>query len=193
MPAYLVTLNREKSGKTLQDGADAMVVFAADATEAKQICASKYGNEGDMWTSTNATATEVVADGDWVGWTFRVSIGSGFGVGADEAVTFEFVGDATDDTVDEIGAALVVLLNAHADIAAATYTGATNVLEVTGVADAFGDQKLIVEIIPPGGEDGVAALVGVIVDEGIAAAVLSVVLPADAAVIPIVTASVKQV
>jgi len=193
MPAYIVTLNREKGGKTLTEGADAMVVFATDATEAKEICAAKYQGEGDLWTSANSTVTEIVQDADWDGWTFKFDILDGFGVGADEPVSFSLTGDATDNTIDEIGAALVTLFNAHADIANAAYNSTSQVLDVTGVADGFGDQTLVVTITPPGGFSGIPSQVGTIVHEGIAGAVLSVELPADAAVIPIVAAPVIQV
>jgi hypothetical protein len=53
MPAYLVTLDRTKSGHTLAHGADAMVVFAASATAAKQAAAAKFDGDGLAWTGTN--------------------------------------------------------------------------------------------------------------------------------------------
>ena len=44
MPAYYVALNPEIGGHTLVGGNDAMVVFAADATAAKQIAAGLRNN-----------------------------------------------------------------------------------------------------------------------------------------------------
>ncbi|YP_001294526.1 virion structural protein [Pseudomonas phage M6] len=192
MPAYLVTLDRTKSGHTLVQGADAMVVFAASTTAAKQAAAAKYEGDGLAWLN-DSTATEIVAGTDWSGWTFRVAILGGFGTGGDEPRTVAVVGDATDNTVDEIAAALVVALNALDGIANAAYNATTNTLTVAAAADALGDQKLEVSIIPPGGSASIASLVGTITDGGVAAADLTVVLPADNAVIPNVLAPVAQV
>lgn len=192
MPAYLVTLDRNKSGHTLVQGADAMVIFAASATAAKQSAAAKFEGDGLAWLN-DSTATEIVAGTDWQGWTFRVAILGGFGTGGDEPRTVAVVGDATDNTVDEIAAALVVALNALDGIANAAYNATTNTLTVAAAADALGDQKLEVSIIPPGGSASIASLVGTITDGGVAAADLTVVLPADNAVIPNVLAPVAQV
>lgn len=192
MPAYLVTLDRTKSGHTIVQGADAMVIFAASATAAKQAAAAKYEGDGLAWLN-DSTATEIVAGTDWQGWTFRVSILGGFGTGGDEPRTVDVVGDSTNDTVDEIAAALVTALNALDGIDNAAYAAATNTLTVAAAADALGDQKLEVSIIPPAGASPIASLVGAITDGGVAAADLTVVLPADNAVIPNVLAPVAQV
>lgn len=192
MPAYLVTLDRTKSGHTIVQGADAMVIFAASATAAKQAAAAKFEGDGLAWLN-DSTATEIVAGTDWQGWTFRVAILGGFGTGGDEPRTVAVVGDATDNTVDEIAAALVTALNALDGIANAAYNATTNTLTVAAAADAMGDQKLEVSIIPPGGSASIASLVGAITDGGVAAADLTVVLPADNAVVPNVLAPVAQV
>ena len=190
MPAYLVTLDRTKSGHTLVQGADAMVIFAASATAAKQAAAAKFEGDGLAWLN-DSTATEIVAGTDWQGWTFRVAILGGFGTGGDEPRTVAVVGDATDNTVDEIAAALVTALNAT-QINAASYDAATNTLTIAGAADALGDQQVAVRITPPGGKSPIDALVGTITDGGASGDALSVVLPADAAVVPRVLAAVKQ-
>lgn len=192
MPAYLVTLDRNKSGHTIVQGADAMVIFAASATAAQQAAAAKFEGDGLAWLN-DSTATEIVAGTDWQGWTFRVSILGGFGTGGDEPRTVAVVGDTTDNTVDEIAAALVTALNGLDGIANASYDATDNILTVAAAADALGDQKLEVSIIPPGGSDSIASLVGAITDGGVAAADLTVVLPADNAVIPNVLAPVAQV
>lgn len=192
MPAYLVTLDRTKSGHTIVQGADAMVTFAASATAAKQAAAAKFEGDGLAWLN-DSTATEIVAGTDWQGWTFRVAILGGFGTGGDEPRTVAVVGDATDNTVDEIAAALVTALNGLDGIANAAYNATSNILTVAAAADALGNQKLEVSIIPPGGSASIASLVGAITDGGVAAADLTVVLPADNAVIPNVLAPVAQV
>ncbi len=192
MPAYLVTLDRTKSGHTIVQGADAMVIFAASATAAKQAAAAKFEGDG-LAGLHDSTASVIGAGTDWQGWTFRVAILGGFGTGGDEPRTVAVVGDATDNTVDVIAAALVVALNALDGIANAAYNATTNTLTVAAAADALGDQKLEVSIIPPGGSASIASLVGTITDGGVAAADLTVVLPADNAVIPNVLAPVAQV
>ena len=192
MPAYLVTMDRTKSGHTIVQGADAMVIFAASATAAKQAAAAKFEGDGLAWLN-DSTATEIVAGTDWQGWTFRVAILGGFGTGGDEPRTVAVVGDATDNTVDEIAAALVTALNGLDGIANAAYNATSNTLTVAAAADALGNQKLEVSIIPPGGSASIASLVGAITDGGVAAADLTVVLPADNAVIPNVLAPVAQV
>src|SRR5690606_16026663 len=175
MPAYLVTLDRTKSGHTLVHGADAMVVFAASATAAKQAAAAKFDGDGQAWLN-DATATEIVAGTDWQGWTFRVSILGGFGTDGDEPRTVTVVGDETNNTVDKIAAALVTALNGLDGIDNASYDSTDNILPVAGAADGLGDQKLEVSIIPPGGSASIDSLVGAITDGGVAAADLTVVL-----------------
>lgn len=194
MPAYLVTLDREKCGHTLPEGADAMVVFAADATAAKEICAAKYDGDGSAW-ATDGTATEIVQDADFNGWTFKVSVLDGLGAGGDEPGTATVVGDGTTNTIDEVGAALVTALNALTGIANASYNSTSNTLTVAsgGGGDDLGDQTVVVEIIPPNGKSAIPSLVGTITHEGSATDALTVVLPGDSAVIPIVVAPVKQV
>lgn len=184
MPAYLVTLDRTKGGRNLMEGADAMVVFATDATQAKQAAAAKYDGDGQCWVD-DGTATAIVAATDWLGWTFRITLSGGI------SVSLVATGSGQ-DTIDEIGAALVTLLNATA-IDNAAYNTTSQVLTVAGTADNLGVQKLSVEIIPPNGKSSVAGLVGTIVHQGSAGDAVSVVLPADAAVIPSVPTAVKQV
>lgn len=188
MPAFLVQLDLTKSGLTKKEKCDTIVVFAADATQAKQMASAHLDGDGTAWIA-NSTATEIVAGANWIGWTFRVTLVQKvapftvFG-------PFEVVGaGAALDTIDEIGAALVTLINATA-INGATYTAGSNTLLVAAIADGLGDYRLLVDIIPPGKTESIASLVGTVVDEGIAAADVSVVLPADAAVVPLVAAAV---
>lgn len=192
MPAYLVTLNREKSGHTLPGAANAVVAFGANGTAAKQVAAAYFDAEGALWTSSDATATEIVADADFNGWTFKVRVLGGLGAGNDEPGEVVVVGDATDNTIDEIAALLVTGLNALTGIAGASYNSTSNVLTVAETTDSLGDQKVEVDIIPPNGYSSVASLVGTITDEGSAGAALTVQLPTDAAVIPLVAAALAQ-
>lgn len=191
MPAYLLTLDPSKCGHQLRGGGDAMVIFAADGTAAKEIAAAKYPGDGAAW-ATDGTATEIVAGTDFNGWTLRVFIQSGLGAGTDSA-EFTVTGDGTTNTIDEIAAAMVTLLNAHADIAGADYDSTTQVLTVAETTDGLGDQTIEVSLTPPNGESTVPSLMGTITDGGASGDALTVVLPADAAVIPRVVAVVKQI
>jgi len=100
--------------------------------------------------------------------------------------------DATTNTMDEIGAALATALNALPLIANAAYNTTSNTLTIAGTADALGDKQVEVYITPPLGKSSVAALVGTIVDGGASGDALSVILPADAAVVPVSRAAVIQ-
>lgn len=191
MPAYLVTLDRNKCGHQLRGDGDAMVVFAADATAAKEICAAKYPGDGLAWAN-DSTVTQIVQDADFNGWTLRVFIQSGLGDGS-ESGEFIVTGDATNNTIDEVAALMVTALNAHADIAGAAYNATSQTLKVAETTDGLGDQTIEVTLTPPGGESAIPSLIGTITDGGASGDALTVVLPADAAVIPIVTAVVKQV
>jgi hypothetical protein len=183
MSAYLVTLPAGAQGATLKNGANAMIVTAASTTQAKEIAGAYFDGDGAIWSG--ATATEVANADDWEGWTFKVVV-----LTATPKV-FAYVGTSTNDTIDEIAAQLVILANADADIANAAYNTTTQTLTVASAADGLGDKKLKVEIIPPGGYSSVASLVGTIVDSGVAAAALTVVLSADADVPPKVFGAVK--
>lgn len=194
MPAYFVSLDLTKSGHNLVGGANGMVVFAASETAAKEICSSKFDGDGNAW-ATDGTATEIVADADFNGWTFKVRVLGGLGAEADESGEVVVVGDGDDNTIDEIGALLVTALNALTGIDNASYNSTSNTLTIASGSggDDLGDQSVEVDIIPPSGKSSIPSLVGTIVHEGDATDILSVVLPADAAVIPIVAATVKQV
>lgn len=181
MPAYIV-LAASLCGATLEGHANAQVVFAANATQAKEICASKFDSDGALWST--ATVTEVTACTNWSGWTFKIEITKGFGTGGADPNSVTVLGSDTNETIDKVAALLVTALNALPVIANASYDAATNILTVASIADGIGDAKLLVTITPPDGKSAIASLVGTVVDGGIAGAVLTVILPADSAVIP---------
>lgn len=185
MPAYLVEVDRTKQcAADGPQGVNSMVVFAASTAQAKEIAKAEYdGGDGDArWT--DATVTEIVQAtvNNWVGWRFKMVARKA----SEDNVELDYT--AVDDTIDEVGAAMVVVQNARSDISASAYNSTTNVFSFSGIADNLGDYALTVEIFPPGKQTPVASLVGTIVDEGSAGAVLSVALPSDTAVIPAVRA-----
>lgn len=193
MPAYFVTLDRSSGGRTLINDTDAMVVFADSAAQAKEVAHAAVTGDGHAWLSSTTTATEITASTNWAGWKFEVVVQSGLGAEGDQRGHVAVIGNGTTlDTIDEIGAALVVALNALDGIAGAAYTGATNTLTIADATDALGDQTVQVLISPPGSDASVSSLVGTITHEGDAADTLAVVLPADNAVVPAVAALVRQ-
>ena len=194
MPAYMVEASRDAATRRIE-GVDTAIVFAADASTAKKVCQARWGGDSDaVWNG--ATVTEIVAGTNWIGWVFRAQVfhpSTGATV-VDLSLTATGAGQ---DTIDEIGAALVTALNALSNVAASAYNSTTQVLDVTGIADGFGDHRLVFTIKPPlaqnEGDVNISDLVGTIVHLGAAGAVLSVVLPADATVVPIVRQLSKRV
>ena len=60
MPAFLVELS--PGARTLIGAADAYVVFALDATDARQVCANNVSGDSDaLWNDSSTTVTEIVA------------------------------------------------------------------------------------------------------------------------------------
>lgn len=177
--AYLVQLKPE-CGQTVIGG-NAVIVYAADATDAKALAAAKSaGDSTAMWADADVTA--IAAGADLEGWRLRVAV---LGLDSDEGPIDVTVTGAAAATVDTIGDLAVTALNALADVAAAAYNSGTNVLTVTGIADGFGDLQLEAFFYPPVGgaygdpEVSIPSFIGSIVDGGVAGAVLSVVLTAS--------------
>jgi hypothetical protein len=185
MALYLVALVAASNASTRKQGANELVVQANSEAQAKEAAAAHYDGDGAIWST--ATVTELASTDDWEGWTFRVSICTTV------PKVFTYVGTAANDTIDEIAAQLVILLNADADIAGAAYNTTTQTLKIAETTDALGDKKCIVEIIPPSGYSSVDSLVGTLTDEGASGDALTVVLPADNVVPPKVLAAAKSV
>lgn len=175
MPAYVVALPDNLPGLTLIENHNSIIVFAASTNDAKAMAKMAFDGDGNgPWDS--ATVTEIVAATDLEGFTLRVVVED-----ASPVIVAETVGDSGDG-IDEIGADMVTVLNANAQIANAAYDSGTNILTIAGVADALGDKSVKVEVYPPTGSNlqvanqSLTSFVGTITDEGIAAAALSVVL-----------------
>ncbi len=187
MTAYLV---ETASLGTLK--ADRLVISAADLADAKAYAESLFGGEGGSWANATFTALADVASSDaaaLLGWRFNVVVTTPAGAILEE-VTYTAIADA--DTLDEIGDALVILLNLTTAIAGASYS--SNVLTVAAIGDGIGDHTLNLNVYPPIVNDGggvrenqdvaIAGYTGTIVDEGIAGAVLTVDFAADGYVRP---------
>jgi len=190
MPVFLVVNNDAKTFK----GGNAMIVSATDSAGALLGAAAQAGGDSS-WAAAAATQlADVALNGAnaLVGWRFRVIISTP-ATGAVVADTGYIVGDATNDTLDEIGVLLRDALNATAPIAAATYTSATQTLVAAAIADGLGDKHVRVEVFPPlvspaGGQSNQdvhqSVFVASITHQGIAAADLTVVFAADTLVVP---------
>jgi hypothetical protein len=160
----------------------ALAVFAEDAAQAKAI-ANDYAPQDVLDAWSNVTPVEITsAVNTWVGWTFnaRVRAVTTGAIIADVAVT----ADATTDTIDEIGAALVTALNATT-INNASY--ASNVLTLAAIADDIGTATVEVSATGPGGRV-IPGIWGAVVHQGIAGAALTAAMPADADIAPVVVA-----
>lgn len=194
MPAYAVILDLAISGYTLVTGADAMVVFAVDETQAREVSRTTFSSEGLAWVDDSAVV-EVEAAEDWNGWVFEVSILGGFGDKSNDSETVTVTGDATNNTIDEIGSLLVGELNGLTGITGAEYDSTSNLLTIAkgGGVDDLGDQFIEIEVIPPNGYSSVPSLIGAISEGGTSTDDLNVILPADDAVIPVLLAPFKQI
>lgn len=179
MALILLELLPERGGATLVDGVKSMIVEADSAGEAREL-ASAQDSADTPWADATATTIAAGVASDYEGFTYRVRIEGG--AAQTVLVDVSEIGAAS-DAVDDIGDALVIALNATADIAAAAY--ATPTLTCAAISDDIGDATLVIDVTPPGASSPIAQMVGVIVDQGIAAAVLTVVLE-DPTAIPAV-------
>lgn len=171
MAFYKVQLNAD--GLTLKDGHNFMIVEADDAAMAQAIAGS-HRDADSAWGSATATlfagatdlSPQVDGDGNTAAFSLYVTV-----KGPDTNASFEVAAAAADD-VDALGDAMVVALNAHADIAGAAY--ATPNLTIAETTDGIGDHACVVELR----RNGVAlpGFVGAITDEGSAGAALAVAL-----------------
>jgi hypothetical protein len=185
MAAYRVTKPVGAVGQSY-GGSDGMVVFAENATDAKAIAKAQHagGDSDSAWDG--AVVTELVERTDLETFVFRILIEDGATIVSENIHT----GIAADE-IDELGDAMVILLNATAEIAAASYNDTTNVLTIAETTDAIGDHTATVTISKNGTE--IPGLVGAVTDEGAGGAALSVQLATDAVAMPRVWDEVKFV
>ncbi len=183
--AYYVTLPLE-GGQTLRNGVNAVVVYAEDATQAKEAAAARF--DGDSaWSGSTATA---IIAGDYSGWTLRLRLFAA--ASTVPLVDVSVLGDATNNLIDEVAALAVTALNATAPIAGAAYNSTTQVLTVAETTDVLGNLALVAEFTHADFASPVASLVGAIVDEGLSSAAITVTLKADAIIPPKLYGSVAQ-
>ena len=191
MPAYLVEAGRNAAVNRVGD-CDAMVVFAADASTARKMCQARFSGDADaVWGA--ATVTEVVAAANWNGWVFRAEMYNASGTLV-RAVSLTSTG-AGQQTIDQVAAAFVTAFTTTGFTP--SYNSTTNVLTLTAAGDNKGDHRLVFTIKPPdaqnAGDVNISDLVGTITHQGSAGAAVTVALPADNAVIPLVLRPVRSI
>ena len=196
MTSFLVKLSDSAPSKVLENGANAVVVEAEDTADAKLMAEFASKIDGADWAG--ATATAIAAASDLLGWKIRVVVidpAAAAGVVAFEDVTYTGVAS---DTIDLVGTAVAALLAANAGLTA-VYTAASQLLDIAAIGDDVGDHIVLIGFFPPGADTtlvsgeigGVAGFVASVVDEGIAAAVLTATFAADAHIVPSVPILVK--
>lgn len=143
--AYLVTLPL-KGGMSLKGGNDSVIVWAEDATSAKGLASMAMSNDVPQAAWTAATATALVVGTEVEGWTWTVNL-------YDPVTPFTAISVShtatTGQDVDDVGAALVTLLNATSPIAGAAF--ATPALKIAETTDGIGDWFAEVLVTPPSG------------------------------------------
>jgi hypothetical protein len=187
--------------KTLKSGVDTMIVSATDATDAKAIATANQTGDS-TWadaTATELTEINVNTATALTGWRFKIIVFT-----ATPKVFELTAAGASQDTLDEIGAALATLINLDADISGAAYTAATQTLIVAdgGGVDDLGDMAMTVEVFPPvvqnaQGEQinqnvAIPGFVASITDEGNATDDLVVEFAADTLLVPTVWVTGKS-
>jgi hypothetical protein len=173
MPTYEVKISKELPGVTLINGNNVMIVEAESAADAKTLAQGHFsGAGGDVWAA--ATATQVAVGDDFSPVTNEVGEVRSYKLdvtiaGDDTNASFSYTA-VDDDAFDDIFDAMVILLNAHADIAGAAF--GSNSLTVAETSDGIGDHTVTATLSY--GDVPVAGFLGAITDEGSAGAALAV-------------------
>lgn len=177
---YVITVSDAYNAIGDRNRARAAVVYADNATDARELLEALYSGDSDaLWA--NSTATAMAAAANMLGWGMRVIVRDNvtLAIVADCSVT----NTGSDDTIDELGALMVIALNATAAIAGAAYS--SNVLKVAETTDGLGDNIVEAYIystystaVP------IPGFVGVITDGGASSDALTVAVCADAYTIP---------
>ena len=171
MPTYRIELPTSLPGLTLRNGTNVLIVEAQDATDAAALVQGHYPIQDEaLWANATVTEITVGADlspvvnpdtGETLSYVATVTL-----AGATSG-TFT-VTAAAGETLSDMMDALVILFNAHADIANAAWS--TPKLTIASIADNIGDM-VVTSSFTYGGEE-VPSFFGAITDQGIAGAVL---------------------
>ena len=188
MPAYRVELPVNTPGLTLKEGHNMMIIFAEDGPDAVAIAAGHYDGDAEgAWAL--ATATEIVVGADLAATTV-------LGKTMEFVLTVNIVGATVTEEFRHVCvgsyaaafAAMVILLNANANIAGAAFGSNLLTISTGGGGDDLGDHSVVATFTYGGVE--VPSFLGALTHEGAAADVLSVASNATP-VLPRVLASAR--
>jgi hypothetical protein len=155
-----------------RNGIKAVIVEADSSAIAKEVAGAMFDADDD-WAGSTATDLATAFATTLVGYTYRITIGPKPAQSPAQyanLLTVEHV--ATAQTADQIGDALVILLNATEPIAGAAYNSSTNVLTIAETTDELGDRTIKVDILPPGGALSVNSLRSSLTHQGAEGAAL---------------------
>ncbi len=174
MATYKIEINKEQPGLTLLNGKNALLIEAEDATDARAMVTTLTENHEAAGAWANETLVLIPSDdvgpvtnpkrGEAQDWVLTIDI-----AGADTTAQFVETGVAG-DTYSDLLDKMVIQLNAHADIAGADWS--TPLFTVSDIADDIGDHVLTATWQFDGTE--LVSVIGAIVDQGIAGAVLTI-------------------
>jgi len=150
------------------NGVTAVIVEADSSADAIALLNSQFAQDSS-WTGATATALSSLADADFLGYTWTITLSGG-------SLTEPLFAEVIAGSIDDVGTGLRFACNAHPDIAAATYTDGTNVLEISEISDDIGDATVTLTVRRTGFDKEMTIFTGAIVHEGIAAAQLTVTL-----------------
>lgn len=179
MPAFLVELTAAAAAATKTAGADKVVVFAADATDAKDMAAASLNADSNSPWINASTATELVAPVDYLDFEFVLTVGND---GSVHTVQDKFsVTGVGSDTIDLLGTAMAAAVGVLLGGTTVTYTVGTQVFSIPA-DNNVGDATILAEIRFNG--VAITGLTPVVNAEGAAAIIRTVTLPVDAVVAP---------
>lgn len=144
--AYLVTLP-SNAQFNLSDGCNAAIVWAENATMAKDLAAAMAKDDVPAAAWAAATATALVVGTELEGWIFRIDLTDNNSPYTLITASYTAVNAADIDTV---GAGLKAALIA-AGIANADYNSTSNLLTIGAAGDNIGDWHIVVSAFPPTG------------------------------------------
>ena len=173
MPMYKAELPSGLPGLTLKNGTNVLLVEAVDATDAAALVAGHQIAQDDaLWANATITALLAAADlspvvnpdtGQTNDYVFTVAV-----AGPDTTASWTHTAAAGED-LDDVMAAMVILISAHADITLADWS--TPLLTVAEIADDIGDHTLTCTVTYGG--TTIVSFTGATVDGGVAGAVLT--------------------
>jgi len=151
MPAYLVELPSRPGLNNIVQGRS-MVVFAASSAEALAAADGKFGQDSNGLFAKIATATEIVAETDYVDYVLKVQL-------SDPATPFTIAADIRANGIVALGAEIQCLKTPAINAGGTGYTAADVLFLDEDVAgDANRKTSLTVTSVSGGVIDGIAAL-----------------------------------